>query len=186
MGVEIIRAGYLEDAVTQRGKRELEKKELRRVPEVEYPWEPKDIRVGDDEDFWEGYDRSQEERISTLLGRLVIGACVFMTERANYKEKVVRMDRSLTPFAARAGKKPESRVFTVGKPVKIDFRLAVKAYIEGKRGPLTVQSLVAGHHKHQAHGPGGADRKWIYVAPYWRGPDDGPILVRAHVGVGEP
>lgn len=182
MGVEIIRAGYLEEAVIPRGKRELEKQALKRVPETEYPWEPKDIRVGDDEEFWEGYDRNQEERISTLLGRLVIGACVFMTERANYTEKAVRMDRSLAPFAVRASKKPESRVFTVGKPVKVDFRLAVKSYIEGKRGPLTVQSLVAGHHKWQPHGAGSTQRKWIMIDPYWRGPEDSPILVRPHVG----
>jgi len=182
VGVEIIRVGVLEEAVLPRTKRQLENTELLRVQSVPLPSEPRDIPLEDDEDFWDGYSHEQEDRISTLLGRLVIGACVFMTERANYKEKVVRLDRSLAPYAARANKRPESRVFTVGKPVKIDFRLAIKAYLEGRRGPVTAQHLVAGHHKNQPCGPGGVDRKWIFVAPYWRGPEDGPILVRPHVG----
>lgn len=185
MGVEILRAGPLEESVIARTKKALTATPFRRVPEgFRAADEPKDLGLveGDEEEFWDGYDLGLEDRISTLLGRLVIGACVFMTNRAHYQEKVTRLERSLLPHAARSGKKPESRVYTVGRPIKIDFRLAIKAYLEGKRGPLTVQSLVAGHHKRQAHGPGGVDRKWVFIEPYWRGPEDGPILVRPHVG----
>jgi hypothetical protein len=184
-GVEIIRAGVLEEAVVARGKREIADRPLSRIDGPRPAGEPRDIPIENDEAFWEGYAAEHEERLSVLIGRLVIGACVFMTERANYQERTAKMGRSLAPHAQRVGKKPESRVYIVGKPVKVDFRLAVKAYLEGTRGPLTVQSLIAGHHKMQPHGPGSVERKWIYVSPYWRGPEDGPILVRPHVG-GEP
>lgn len=38
---------------------------------------------------------------------------------------------------------------------------------------LEVRQLVRGHRKHQPFGPGRSERKEIFVAPYWRGPDDG-------------
>jgi hypothetical protein len=71
--------------------------------------------------------------------------------------------------------------FTLGRPIKIDCRDAVRDYSLGKRGnALTVQSLIRGHWKMQAHGPELSLRKPIFIEPYWRGPEDGPGVIRSH------
>jgi hypothetical protein len=147
--------------------------------------------VEEDEAFWTNDESDQEDRIALLVTRLVIGVCVMMTERANYTEKRIKLDKKLGQYAdplrkayeQRQSKLPEARVYLLGKPVKIDFRQAVKAFVEGRsRGPMTVQRLVAGHHKHQPYGPNSSLRKWIFIEPYWQGPSDSPIVVRPHVG----
>jgi hypothetical protein len=46
---------------------------------------------------------------------------------------------------------------------------------------LSVQTLVRGHWKRQRCGPGGAERRYMHIEPYWRGPEDAPIAVRPHV-----
>jgi len=183
-GVEIHRVGSLSEITTPRNKTELSKVTLTRI-EDNLHHEPKDRSFASSDEelasFWEGYSTTIEDRLAVLVGRLVIGLCVFMTTRANYTEKVVKPDGELAAYARRLGKKPESRIFKVGRPVKLDFRLAIRSYLEGSRGPVTVQSLVAGHHKRQAHGPNNSLRKWIFVEPYWRGPEEGAVVVRPHL-----
>lgn len=183
MSIEVLRAGTLEDSVIARSERDLKKVPLKRMPDDFERADVLDMPV--EEDFWDGYDRSQEERISILVGRLVIGICTLMTERANYTERVVKLDKSHAPNARRINKQPEARIYTVGRPVKLDVRLALRHFIDGTRpakGPLTIQRLVAGHHKWQPHGPKNSLRKWIFIEPYWQGPDEAPIVVRPHVG----
>lgn len=181
-GVEVLRVGPLDEMVIPRSKKVVERTELKQITESPRI-DPRDQPLDDDgsfEDFWEGYDRSQEERVAVLAGRLVVGACIAMTDRANYEERPVKIEPQVANFAKRISKQPISRVFKIGQPVKIDFKPAVQSYIEGERGTLSVQSLVAGHHKRQPHGPNSADRKWIFVKPYWRGPEDAAIVVRPH------
>ncbi|ATB35607.1 hypothetical protein CYFUS_001021 [Cystobacter fuscus] len=45
---------------------------------------------------------------------------------------------------------------------------------EGQGAPVQVRTLVQDHWKRQAHGPGLAERKLIWIQPYWRGPDAVP------------
>lgn len=41
-------------------------------------------------------------------------------------------------------------------------------------GPLSVRTLVSGHWKRQPYGEGRALRKWIFIEPFWRGPEASP------------
>lgn len=189
--IEVVRAGPIEDAVVPSTKKDLENRPLKRL-DAQFPerLEARDLPVSDEDfdEFWEGYDRGQEDRVSVLVGRLVTGVCTLMTEKANYTERAVKFEQTVAKHARRIGKAPESRVYTVGRPVKLDFRLAIKNYIDGTRparGPLSVQRLVAGHHKWQPHGPGNTLRKWIFIEPYWQGNVDAPIVTRPHTLVGE-
>lgn len=124
----------------------------------------------------------RDGRAMTLIGRLIINTCAAMTNSSSvnavgpghkaYKE---RKPGRLGP--------PMVRTFNVGQPVKLDFRDHVRKYIAegGKRGPISVQTLVGGHFKSQPHGPNNALRKIIWREPYWRGPEDSPINVRPHI-----
>jgi len=44
----------------------------------------------------------------------------------------------------------------------------------GEGSAVTVRTLVSGHWKRQVFGEGRAFRKWIFISPFWRGPDDAP------------
>jgi hypothetical protein len=185
--IEVLRAGPLHDAVTLRSGAELSKTALRKMPDQFERIDIQDLPL--EEEFWEGYDRAQEDRVSVLIGRLVIGVCTLMTERANFTERTVKLSQDNLKYARRAGKQPESRLYTVGHPITLDCRPALQQYLNGtrpSRSPLTVQRLVAGHHKWQPHGPLSALRKWIFVEPYWQGKVDAPIPVRPHVAKDEP
>lgn len=45
----------------------------------------------------------------------------------------------------------------------------------GDGSPLLVRVRVQGHWRRQPHGPGRRERKLIWIEPFWRGPEDGPI-----------
>jgi len=49
-----------------------------------------------------------------------------------------------------------------------------KAETSGEGSPLTVRTLVSGHWKRQVHGEGRSLRKWIFIEPFWRGPETAP------------
>jgi hypothetical protein len=188
--IELHRAGTLLDLVTE--KNPPENVPLTHVRN-ELRTEVRDAPLEEPDAFWEDmYSRSQEDRITQLAVRLMVGVCTLMTEKANYTQRTVDLDKKIGKdltdprrkvYAERQEKLPESRIYLLGKPVKIDLRLAVRAFVEGRsKGPMTIQRLVAGHHKNQPHGPGNSLRKWIFIEPYWQGPSDAAIVVRPHHG----
>jgi hypothetical protein len=112
-----------------------------------------------------------------LLTRYVVGAMLSLdrsgidTYRAKTSIGIKRNPRGA----------PVTWTFEVRREVKIDCRKAIHDYSRGIRNnPLTLQSLVRGHWKMQPCGPESTKRKRIHVEPYWRGPDDAPIALRAH------
>lgn len=118
-----------------------------------------------------------ESPAAELICRLALGACLEMTTHRPagspaFERKAIKRNRQGLP---------ETWTFQLTRDVKVDCRAAVKSFSRGesKSSPV-VQSLVRGHWKHQAHGALRAERKWIFVEPYWRGPEDAPIAVRKH------
>jgi hypothetical protein len=74
---------------------------------------------------------------------------------------------------------PQRRI-VLGRGV-IAPRPSVEARGESGTGQLlTVQVRVQGHWKHQPHGPGNKQRKLLWIQPYWRGPEDGPVRNTPH------
>ena len=126
-------------------------------------------------------DFDAHPRIALLIGRLLVGVCIEMdspsgVEAARSTPKEVRVKRDV----------PKAWTYKLGRPVNLDARDAVHCYVTGeKRGAATVQVLVCGHRKRQPHGPNNSLRKWIHVEPYWKGPEEAPIVVRSH-RLGEP
>lgn len=93
-----------------------------------------------------------DRRTKALLGRLIVNTCLAMTDPANVRTK--------------------GNVHRVGRRLELDLREEVRAYGLGltRRSP-EVGGWVSSHWKMQPYGPGSALRKWIFVEPYWRGPD---------------
>lgn len=126
---------------------------------------------------------SRDERALSLLGRLIIHTCLAMSDPSQVRP-IGRSHQVWSHWEAdRAKRSPEPavRVFQLGRPVRHDFREAVREYLGGERRKLSVQCFVAGHYKMQPHGPRNSLRKLIWREPFWRGPEDAPIVVRPHV-----
>ena len=122
-------------------------------------------------------------RITDLINRLVCALCLFVTghkddvkekrERPIEKGKKMRMKNA-----------PEFRVFTMGTTVSVDARAALKEYLEGRRSTSpSVQFLVRGHWRNQAHGIARALRTLRWIEPFWKGPD-GAIIASKSYDVG--
>lgn len=121
-------------------------------------------------------EHSAYARLALLMGRLLVGVCIEM-DTPSGRQIIAR-----TPSTPRMKRgEPRAWSYRLGRPVSLDVREGVRSYLSGDRsGPMSVQVLVCGHRKRQPHGPGGTLRKWIHIEPYWRGPEEAPILVRPH------
>lgn len=128
---------------------------------------------------------SQDRRVSTLIGRLIINTCLAMSDKSNIKP----IGPGHKTYAASRNKKDERelsvRTFQVGAPVTLDLRDDLKAYVRhGPRKPgggaPSVQVTVRGHYKLQPYGPRSSLRKVIWRQPFRRGPRDAPVLIRPH------
>ena len=93
-----------------------------------------------------------DRRTSTMIGRLIVNTCLAMTDPANVKVK--------------------ASVHHVGRRLEVDLREEVKAYCRGEtRKSPEIGGWVSSHWKTQPYGPAKSLRKWIFVEPYWRGPE---------------
>lgn len=125
----------------------------------------------------DGLDLDAKERAFLLARRLVIGLLYTIQYTDNFRDKTHTSRRK----CSRRDGPPPHRVYIVGKPIGVDCRPAISAYLSGRKSTTpALQSLVRGHYKRQAIGPGGASRKVIWIQPYWRGPEDAPILARSY------
>jgi len=114
-----------------------------------------------------------------LAKRLIAGLILSMSNADNFKSRSVPARNGTKK--REAGVEPAHRVTMIGRPISIDCRASVRTYLEGtskKHAPPSVQTLVRGHHKRQVIGVGRRNRKVIWVEPYWRGPEDAPILTK--------
>jgi hypothetical protein len=126
---------------------------------------------------------TQEVRALRAAARVVVGLLYTMQYTNNFKETKTRAYTNRRQARERGGP-PEHRNIQFGAPITVDVRGALSDYIRfgsGKHAPPSVQSLVRGHYKRQPIGPGQSGRKVIWIEPYWRGPEDAPILSRPHV-----
>lgn len=111
--------------------------------------------------------------------RLLLGVVLELTEHRPSEEH--RRAGTRTTKRNSLGE-PVAWTYTLTRDVKVDCRQAVRDYVEGRRSSApSVQCLVRGHWKRQAHGPARSLRKFIFVEPYWRGPEDAPIATRSHI-----
>ncbi len=132
-------------------------------------------------------DRRQRYRFARaheLALNLVGGMCLLMADKAALKSTKKsnsknrnRPYRSL-PF--------ETATYVVAKNVEIDLRPQVQQYVEGGKKTstgdrkLTCQFPVRGHWRNQACGAAMADRRLIWVSPFWKGPQESRILLRGY------
>ena len=121
-------------------------------------------------------------RTACLLAakRIVVGLLILLGDPENRRQVEAVGPQKRHP-KKRLNGAPKHRAVHVARPVSVDCRGVLRQYLGGNGPPPSMQTLVRGHWKRQACGPGRAERRTIHVEPYWRGPEDGPIRTRAHV-----
>lgn len=178
MGGRTMASMFLLDAGTQGG-----------IMQVAVGATLEDVLFGDVDNAGELYperaaiaDAEKKKRVLVLARRLVVGLLLAMNDTANFK------DRSYPAKRRGDGREePAHRIVFFGKPVSVDCRPAIAAFIGGKRKSApSFQTMVRGHHKRQVVGIGRTGRRIIWIEPYWRGPEDAPILARPHMVGGKP
>jgi hypothetical protein len=126
--------------------------------------------------LFDGVAEDPQARVFQAVSRIVLGACLMMSAPGQVEQT---RNRGRSKRFRRSGP-PGMTDFVLGNDVRVDVREPIRDYILRGGSSPTVQSLVRGHWKYQAHGPWHSMRKLIHVEPYWRGPEDGPVVVRAH------
>lgn len=117
-------------------------------------------------------------QIQEMVARACAGLLFTMQHTRNWKT---------SPFSSPVARgrlrssPPPHRTIYVGRPIALDATDAVRSRASGKtsKGP-SVQTLVRGHLKRQAFGASRSARKIVWIEPYWRGPEDAPILTRPY------
>jgi hypothetical protein len=125
-------------------------------------------------------DKKPADRLALLAQRYVLGLIINLQQHPSFGAD---RERPTGP-SERPGREgaPKHRIFFLGHPITVDCRPAIASYLAGERhAPPSVQTLVRGHWKRQVVGVGRSGRKIIHVEPYWRGPEDAPILVHEYV-----
>lgn len=126
-----------------------------------------------------------DHRACVIIGRLIVNTALAMSDPRNVSQlgqgRVRHRMNSAFNGRVRAG--PTCRTYMLGKDIQLstDLRPELRRYLSGERRSPNVQVLVSGHYKMQPHGPRSSLRKLIWREPFWRGPEDAPILVRSHV-----
>lgn len=76
---------------------------------------------------------------------------------------------------------PTGSVTLLGRNILVDRTTPTyRATAGGEGRELDVRIRVTGHMKRQAYGPRYSERKIIWIRPYWRGPEDGPVKFSGH------
>jgi len=127
---------------------------------------------------------NSEPQFTKMAISLVIGCALALSNPEDF-----RKDKQRRPTARsakhRTGGSPDlgQARFMLSAPVSIDLRDHVREALSGKTrrgGSPTVQFLVRGHWRQQAHGPARALRKTLWIQPFWKGPEESRVLLRTY------
>ncbi len=140
------------------------------VPFADDPFNPLDMKVGE-----------QDERTIQVIVRLALNVCLAMSDPRMVRQ-MGSHPKGWEKGPGREEKFPVYRTYRVGEAIEFDCRKALSDYLSCKTDrEVKVQMLVRGHWKRQVHGLGRAERKVIWIMPYWRGNAEAEILVRPHI-----
>lgn len=129
-----------------------------------------------------GRDEEQDEPANDALRNLIRGACLALSNPDDFRKEQQRTTSERSSKKNRHGPPALDQArYLLSAPVKVDLREHLHAVLSGRKGASpTVQFLVRGHWRQQAHGPRHSLRKTIWVEPFWKGDEEARILLRQH------
>jgi hypothetical protein len=117
-----------------------------------------------------------------LISNLVRGACLALSNPADFRKDAHHRPTARASKKGRSGPPELAQArYLLSAPVKIDLREHLRGVLEGRKGAApTVQFLVRGHWRNQAHGPRRSLRRVQWIEPFWKGPEEARVLLRQH------
>jgi len=127
----------------------------------------------------------KDSELANMITSLVQGAALALSNPDDFKREVQHGGGGVPGTSRRRkGGEPDFNQarYMLSAPVKIDMREHVHAALAGQRrgGAPTVQFLVRGHWRNQAHGPRMSLRRQQWIQAFWKGPEESAILLRKH------
>ncbi len=141
--------------------------------------EEEDAVYGDDRDHQSG----EFARAMILAKRLVMNVCTALN---SHKAPDAKRKSEFSVRTRQPKHEPTTvHEFTTGAPLRIDCTHGIRDYVSGAaRTSPKVTTLVRGHWRNQAYGPGWASHKQMWIQPFYRG--HGPLVHRpVHLGEGK-
>jgi len=127
---------------------------------------------------------ARDRRAGLLSSRIIINLALY----------IKHIDTTVSSETASGGRTVNndhglgSILYEVGNEVKLErtLRDAARAFCMSgaahKKWKLDKRFIVRGHWKRQACGAERSERRLVFVAPYWKGPADAPVLARVYTG----
>ena len=130
----------------------------------------------------------QDQRVSQLINRLIIGVCIAFPEHTRPANKAARTPiKKKGTYIRNERGAPMVRMYQMSAPLEIDCRESVKDYVmQGPRRKgrkekcdiIPIQRVIPGHYRRPPGGIAKGSGKTVWVHPYWKGPVEAKILVR--------
>ena len=125
---------------------------------------------------------SRDDRTIAVIWRLIASTCLMMSDPDHDPRLKRRSGGKLDTSLSKRMAAPKCMYFELRHDITVDCRDGLEGFLAGRRRSTTaVQWLVRGHWRKQACGPKMVDRRPKWIEPYWKGAEDGPVALRAHV-----
>lgn len=123
-----------------------------------------------------GLDDTDQE-IQRSIWRIVFGSLAYVTA---VNAAIEPQDPA--PTAPSGDGKPRVRRWDIGRTIRIAPELVRAARAGSRETAFQVKHrfIVRGHYRNQAHGPERSLRTRRWIAPFWKGPEDGAELVHTY------
>jgi hypothetical protein len=112
----------------------------------------------------------------TTIQRVVLGALAYATaaDRA--------IEERFPGLPKKRRDQPSIKHWTIGRTIQIDPELVRVARAGAREIAFRIKSrfVVRGHYRNQAHGPGRSLRTTKWIAPFFKGPEEGAQLVHTY------
>jgi hypothetical protein len=130
------------------------------------------------EDLPDNVEIDADREACKTIQRVIFGALAYAT----------MVDRAIVerspgpPKKKHAPHQPSIRHWTIGSTIKIDPELVRAARRGAREVAIRIKRrfIVRGHYRDQAHGPRRSLRTSRWIAPFYKGPTDGAILVHTY------
>lgn len=130
--------------------------------------------------WMEAEQDERDLRLRLAFRRFYVNFCLYISERGKGQKERKYTTRSAKKRNKKKPKKMEAETWIIGREIKIGSDLidGAKDYINSGRGSgagwkIKKRSIVRGHWRNQVCGVGRSERKKIWIAPFWRGPEKG-------------
>jgi hypothetical protein len=135
--------------------------------------------------YWSSALDDRDLSIIAACTNAVVGLAIYIAEHDAGRKLSSHTTRRKSARFAR--KNPDPEVYVIGDAIKVDENIVQAATaLVSDRATWTIKRrhVVRGHWRDQPCGPGRAERRRKWIAPFWKGPKEGEKLSHVYEAEG--